>query len=147
MTELLDELTGPGRELEALTRDAQRNARPLPADLLVRIRQFLDNEERWLLPQLQRAGIIAETSLDRHRDAHDRLRAIVEQLAHMPPGVPQARAVEGALASLLSRHLREERRLLRSVLHARPLEPTPELRRFIARSGAQDTEARNVAMG
>lgn len=132
----VDELFAPGREIEALLRSSLKGNHTAAHVLAERMPRVLDAEDRWLLNPLRNAGDAALVArIERHLEAHDRMRAVLEQLRE--PGMPdeQMRTLLRILDAMLAPHLRREQATLREACDAGLLDAGDCAPRFARKAG------------
>ncbi len=143
-----DDLLAPGREVEVTLKLALRGHRGAARTLVGDVRRLLDAEERWLLPELRKLrSPWVDAELARHAEAHDRIRAVVEQLAM--PGITGAQAIGvlRVLDALLTPHRRAERELFERVLADGRLEASAGVIRFARHAAPPISIDSNAVVG
>ncbi len=134
---LYDELTAPGREVEAQLRLALKGSKPACRRVLDSLPALLVAEERWVLSELGKCGAEdIEGHLARHVEAHDRLRAVLEQMCHPGRADADTAALLRILDAMLQSHLRDERSLYEAACTQGWLTPSSPIARFARRAGS-----------
>ncbi len=135
--DLMDELTAPGRELQTLLRAALKGNRGATRELIAQLPRVLAAEERWLHAELRKCEVpTMHKHLQRHVEAHDRMRAVIEQFRDPGLSEEQGQALLRILDAMLVSHLRAERAMLATACDAGWLAYTSGLGRFVRRAVA-----------